>query len=75
MTFSERLITVNLMDLFHDAEGYMLSEDDLMWALGMSFINNYAHHPLVYQLEDATIKRVNEKAAEKKEARKLRTEE
>jgi hypothetical protein len=75
MTFGERLITVNLMDLFHDAEGYMLTEDDLMWALGMSFINNYAHNPLVYQLEDAVIKRVNEKAAERKEAKKVREEQ
>ena len=75
MTFGERLITVNLMDLFHDAEGYMLTEDDLMWALGMSFINNYAHNPLVHQLEDAVIKRVNEKAAERKEAKKVREEQ
>jgi hypothetical protein len=67
MTASERLITVNFEELFHFAEGYMMREDDICWALGMALINNYAHHPIVYELEDAMIKRVNEKAAKRKE--------
>jgi len=67
MTSSERLITVNFEELFHDAEGFMLNEDDLMWALGMALINNYHHHPIVAQLEQETINRVNEKAAKRKE--------
>jgi hypothetical protein len=67
MTASERLITVNFEELFHDAEGFMLSEDDLMWALGMALINNYHHHPIVYQLEDQVLTRVKEKAAKRKE--------
>jgi hypothetical protein len=67
MTSSERLITVNFEELFHDAEGYMMREDDICWALGMALINNYCHHPIVYELENAMIKRVNEKAAKRKE--------
>lgn len=67
MTSSERLITVNFEELFHDAEGYMMGEDDLCWALGMALINNYAHHPIVYELEEAMLKKVKEKAAKRKE--------
>lgn len=67
MNSSERLITVNFEELFHDAEGHMMREDDICWALGMALINNYAHHPIVYELEQAMIKRVNEKAAKRKE--------
>ena len=67
MTASERLITVNFEELFHFAEGYMMREDDICWALGMALLNNYSHHPIVYQLEDEMIKRVNEKAAKRKE--------
>ncbi len=67
MTHSERLITVNFEELFHDAEGFMLNEDDLMWALGMALINNYHDHPIVPQLENEIVKIVNEKAAKRKE--------
>jgi hypothetical protein len=66
MTHSERLITVNFEELFHHAEGYMMREDDICWALGMALLNDYSGHPIVYQLEDAMIKRVNEKAAQRK---------
>lgn len=67
MNSSERLITVNFEELFHDAEGYMMSDLDLCWALGMALINNYCHHPIVYELENETIRKVNEKAAKRKE--------
>ena len=67
MTHSERLVTVNFEELFHFAEGYMMREDDICWALGMALLNNYAHHPIVSQLEEEMVKRVNEKAAKRKE--------
>jgi len=67
MIYHPRLITVNFEELFHDAEGFMLKEDDLMWALGMALINNYHHHPIVPQLENEIVKIVNQKAAKRKE--------
>jgi hypothetical protein len=67
MTHSERLITVNFEELFHCAESFMLGEHDLCWALGMALINNYAHHPIVYQLEDEVLNRVKERIAKRKE--------
>jgi len=67
MTHSERLVTVNFEELFHFAEGYMMREDDICWALGMALLNNYSHHPIVSQLEEEMVKRVNEKAAKRKE--------
>jgi hypothetical protein len=66
MISSGRLITVNFEELFYDAEGFMLNEDDLMWALGMALINNYHHHPIVPQLENEIVRIVNEKAAKRK---------
>ena len=45
----------------------MMSENDLCWALGMALINNYHHHPIVYQLENEALTRAKEKAAKRKE--------
>ena len=65
MTPSDPLITVNFQELFNFAESHMMREDDLCWALGMALINTYSNHAIVSQLEEAMIKRVNEKQKRK----------